>query len=105
MGDDIEHVLVGVSELHQSGLALGYEDLNDQDSLRKDLLWQSAVERSQEMASSATLCRLENRAGRQEAWLMHEVLFEKLVNSFQSAPRCVQRERQLPAGYTLVSLR
>jgi len=69
------------------GLALGYEDLNDQDSLRKDLLWQSAVERSKEMASSATLCRLENRAGRKEAWLMHEVLFEKFVNSFQSAPR------------------
>ena len=35
------------------GLALGYEDLNEQDFLRKDLLWQSAVERSQEMASSA----------------------------------------------------
>ena len=25
------------------GLALGYEDLNNYDSLRKDLLWQSAA--------------------------------------------------------------
>jgi hypothetical protein len=27
------------------GLALGYEDLNDYDSLRKDLLWQATAER------------------------------------------------------------
>ncbi len=26
------------------GLTLGYEDLNDHDSLRKDLAWQTAVE-------------------------------------------------------------
>ena len=25
------------------GLAMGYEDLNDHDTLRKDLLWQSAA--------------------------------------------------------------
>ncbi len=46
------------------GLALGYEDLNDHDTLRKDLAWQSAVERGEELASSPTLCRLENRADR-----------------------------------------
>jgi len=27
------------------GLAAGYEDLNDHDTLRNDLLWQTAVER------------------------------------------------------------
>jgi hypothetical protein len=69
------------------GLALGYEDLNDHDSLRKDLLWQSAAERSEELASCATLCRLENRAGRKEAWLMHRVLFEQFIESFESAPK------------------
>jgi hypothetical protein len=53
----------------------------------QDLLWQSAAERTEELASSATLCRLENRAGRKEAWLMREVLFEKFVNNFQSAPK------------------
>jgi hypothetical protein len=46
------------------GLALRYEDLNDHDILRKDLLWQSAVERGDELASSPTLCRLEQRADR-----------------------------------------
>jgi hypothetical protein len=61
--------------------------LGDHDSLRKDLLWQTAAERSEALASCSTLCRLENRAGREEAWLMHEVLFEKFINSFESAPR------------------
>jgi len=50
------------------GLALGYEDLNDHDSLRHDLLWRTATDRSEELGSYSTLCRLENRAGRKEAW-------------------------------------
>jgi len=60
------------------GLALGYEDLNDHDFLRKDLLWQTASERTEELASCSTLCRFENRAGRKEAWLIHEILFDQL---------------------------
>ena len=55
------------------GLALGYEDLNDRDTLRKDLAWQSAIERGEELASSPTLCRLENRADRRTAAAMSRV--------------------------------
>ena len=84
--DRIEHSLESMLRQRIYGLALGYEDLNDQDSLRKDLLWQSAAERDEELASCSTLCRLENRAGRKEAWLMHQVLLEQFVESFQSAP-------------------
>ena len=85
--DKIEHSLKSMLRPRIYDLALGYEDLNDHDSLRKDLLWQTATERTEELASCSTLCRLENRAGRKEAWLMHEVLFEQFVNSFESAPR------------------
>src|SRR6516165_3349991 len=85
--DRIEHSLESMLRQRIYGLALGYEDLNDQDSLRKDLLWQSAAERDEELASCSTLCRLENRAGRKEAWLIHQVLFEQFVASFQSAPQ------------------
>ena len=56
------------------GLCLGYEDLNDHDSLRQDLAWQSAAERDEALASSPTLCRWENRADRQVAWLVQEIL-------------------------------
>lgn len=68
------------------GLAAGYEDLNDHDTLRKDLVWQSAVERGEELASSPTLCRLENRADRQSAWAMTRVLVEQFIQSFKTPP-------------------
>lgn len=83
----IEHSLESMLRQRIYGLALGYEDLNDHDFLRKDLLWQAAAERDEQLASCSTLCRLENRAGRKEAWLMHQVLFEKFVSSFSSAPK------------------
>src|SRR5258708_16989534 len=71
--DKIEHSLESMLRQRIYGLALGYEDLNDHDSLRKDLLWQTAAERGEELASCSTLCRLENRAGRKGAWLIHQI--------------------------------
>lgn len=85
--DKIEHSLESMLRQRIYGLALGYEDLNDHSTLRKDLLWQTASERTEPLASCSTLCRLENRAGRKEARLMHQVLFEQFVGSFESAPR------------------
>lgn len=68
------------------GIALGYEDLNDHDSLRHDRLLQCAVERSDELASSPTLCRLEGRADRKLAWAFARVLVERFIASFKQAP-------------------
>ena len=68
------------------GLAQGYEDLNDHDTLRHDLLWQTAVHRDTPLASSPTLCRLEKRADRQSAVAMHAVLVEKFIASFRNPP-------------------
>lgn len=42
------------------GLALGYEDLNDHITLRKDPTIQTAVERDQDLVSTSTLHRFEN---------------------------------------------
>jgi hypothetical protein len=51
------------------GIALGYEDLNDHQSLREDPLFQVLSERGvradRPLASPPTLCRLENRVDRQ----------------------------------------
>ena len=68
------------------GLALGYEDLNDHDTLRQDLVWQSALERDTALGSSPTLCRLENRASRASAVAMHRALVEQFIASFAEAP-------------------
>ena len=44
-------------------LALGYEDLDDHETLRLDLAIQTALGRTQELASSSTLCRWEKGKG------------------------------------------
>jgi hypothetical protein len=69
------------------GLAAGYEDLNDHDSLRHDLVWQTAVERNQPLASSPTLCRLEGRVDRKAAVGFHQVFIEQFIASFREAPK------------------
>jgi hypothetical protein len=82
----ISHPQVDLLRQRIYGIALGYEDLNDHDTLRKDLAWQSAVERSEELASSPTLCRLENRADRAAAVAMSQVFVEQFIASFREAP-------------------
>ena len=69
------------------GLAQGYEDLNDHDTLRHDLAWQTAVERGTTLASSPTLCRLEQRVDRRAAVAMHRVLIEQFIASFSAPPK------------------
>lgn len=69
------------------GLALGYEDLNDHDTLRKDLAWQTAMQGDEELASSPTLSRLEGRADRKTAVKMHEIFVEQFIASFKEAPK------------------
>ena len=79
----------GLSLLRQRvyALALGYEDLNDHDTLRLDLAIQTALGRTQELASSPTLCRWENRADRKAAVRMHEVIVEQFIASFKRTPK------------------
>ena len=68
------------------GLCTGYEDLNDHDTLRDDVAWQTVVERDEPLASSPTLCRWENRADRPSAWLVHQIFLERFIASFQTPP-------------------
>jgi len=79
----------GLSILKQRvyGLALGYEDLNDHQSLRRDVAIQTGVDRCEVLAGASTLCRFENRADRESAWRMHEVLIEQFIKSFKRAPK------------------
>jgi len=82
----IEHPLLSLVRQRIYGLAQGYEDLNDHDTLRHDLAWQTAVERDRPLASSPTLCRLENRADRPVAWAVHQVIVEQFIASFAQPP-------------------
>jgi hypothetical protein len=82
----ITHQQVDLLRQRIYGLALGYEDLNDHDTLRHDLVWQTAVERAEPLASSPTLCRLEQRVDRRAALAFHQVLIEQFIASFAEAP-------------------
>jgi hypothetical protein len=82
----IVHDQVALLRQRIYGLALGYEDLNDHATLRRDPAWQTALERDEELASSPTLCRLENRVNRQAAFAFHRVLVEQFIASFATAP-------------------
>lgn len=71
-------------------IALGYEDLNDQQTLREDALLQLITERGidpeQPLASPPTLCRLENRVYRPTLVAMVKVLVEAFIASHEHPP-------------------
>ena len=68
-------------------LCLGYEDLNDHDTMRKDIAFQTAVARDSDLASASTLCRFENRVDPKALWAISEILVEHFIESFKKEPR------------------
>jgi len=73
------------------GIACGYEDLNDQQSLRVDPLLQLATARGidpkKPLASPPTLCRLEKRITRGDLARMAEVFVEQFIASHSEPPK------------------
>lgn len=72
------------------GIALGYEDLNDHQTLREDPLFQILSERGikddMPLASPPTLCRLENRIDRKTLADIAKVFVETFIASFTKPP-------------------
>lgn len=72
------------------GIALGYEDLNDHQTLRDDPALQTAAGKLPDgespLASPSTLCRLENRATRQSLVKMSRLFVEIFLKSYDSPP-------------------
>lgn len=72
------------------GIALGYEDLNDQDTLREDPLFSVLAEKKPDpdepLASSPTLCRFENRVDRCSLFRMSELFVETFIASHAKPP-------------------
>jgi Transposase DDE domain group 1 len=68
------------------GLVQGWEDLNNHTQLRRDIAYQTAVGRDDELASAPTLCRLEKLGSRAAAVELPQVLVDQFIASFTSAP-------------------
>jgi hypothetical protein len=73
-----------------TAIALGYEDLNDHQTLRLDPALQVAVgtppEEARELASPPTLCRLENRVQRRTLVQIAEVLVDQFIAAHAAPP-------------------
>jgi len=73
------------------GIALGYEDLNDHQTLRDDPLFQTMTDippsPDDALASPATLCRLENRIDRKAVTRMSAVLVDQFIASHAEPPK------------------
>ncbi len=72
-------------------IAMGYEDLNDHDSLRDDPLLQlitdHEIDKARPLGSASTLCRLENRIDRKAMAKMAEVFVEQFIVSHDRPPK------------------
>jgi hypothetical protein len=73
-----------------TAIALGYEDLNDHQTLREDPMLQLAVGHDptpeQPLASAPTLCRLENRVQRKDLVQMATVLVDQFIAAHPQPP-------------------
>lgn len=83
----IEHSVLSMLQQRVYGIALGYEDLNDHDTLRNDLALQTALNLENTLASRSTLSRLENTADRAIAWKIHAEMFQQFIKSFKTPPK------------------
>ena len=83
----IEHSVLTMLRQRVFGIALGYEDLNDHNSLRNDIAFQTSVNSDAVLASSPTLCRFENNSTRQTAFDIHSIIIDKFIESHATEPK------------------
>ena len=73
------------------GIALGYEDGNDHQTLRHDPIMQILSEASPDpddaLASPSTLCRFENWVNRKSLARMSSVLVDQFIASYRQPPK------------------
>ena len=82
----ITHSLASMLRQRIYGIALGYEDLNDHNTLRKCPALQTVVGTVNDLASAPTLCRLENQADRSFTMEAHKLMVEQFIASYTTPP-------------------
>lgn len=82
----VEHSQLKMIRQRIFGIGLGYEDVNDQASLRYEPGFQTAIGEMEPLASAPTICRFENSATKDWIWSAHQVMFNTFVSSFSSPP-------------------
>lgn len=83
----ITHSMKSMLQQRIYGLCLGYEDLNDHEQLRHDPALQVVTENNKALASSSTLCRLENTITLKTGAELHKPIVDIFIKSHKKAPR------------------
>lgn len=83
----ITHSLEAMLKQRVFGIALGYEDLNDHNTLRNDVAFQTAANTEKQLASSPTLCRMEKKATKKIAVDIHKIMIDHFIESFDAPPK------------------
>ena len=96
----ITHSVIQMLRQRIFGLAAGYEDLNDHDTLRKDIAFQTVVGMEQELAGSSTLFRFENSISRHDCVRLSYLLVEQFIASHKTPPKEITLDFD-PTDFTL----
>jgi hypothetical protein len=90
--DDPEHSVLSMVRQRVFGIIAGYEDQNDHDTLRSDVIFKLIAGRTPqegELASQPTLSRLENMVTVRDLFRMREWFIDRFLESFESEPALV----------------
>lgn len=83
----ITHSLPALIQQRVYAIVQGYEDINDHQQLRHDILFKTAVCSDEALGFSPTLCRLENWLHhRKSAIKIHEVIIDQFISSYSEPP-------------------
>lgn len=83
----IEHTSESLLRQRVFSIALGYEDVNDQNSLRKDPALQVANGKLETLASSSTVTRFEQRCDAKTTLAIHNEMVNAFIASFSEPPQ------------------
>ena len=83
----VDHSVEDLLRQRVYGLALGYEDVNDHDELRRDMAFQTAINRETTLAGHSTLSRFENSVTRSDCVRMQEKLVEHFIQKHTAPPK------------------
>jgi len=83
----IRHKLETMIRQRVFGVAAGYEDLNDHETLRFDQALQAAIGEDHTLAGKSTLCRMEKGADRKSVLKAHELLWHHFIEQHEAPPK------------------
>lgn len=89
----IDHTIKEMLTQRIFQIAAGYEDCNDSNDMREDMILKTCVGRlpqsGRELASQPTMSRLENSVGREELYNIGKQLVDAFIDSYSQAPKVI----------------